>query len=87
MQLQFTAPDNLNLTDLSEAHRLFQHIQQTAIDSENRPIKPDEVATVSDRVIHALVWQHPHLNQVIQESLDDLRFKASAIKDYVQEQH
>jgi hypothetical protein len=70
-------PESLHLSDLPEVHRLIQHIQHTAIDSENTPITSQEVAAVSNRVIHALVWQYPHLNQVIQESLDDLRFKAS----------
>ena len=60
--------------ELIEVKRLLTHIEQTAIDSENTPIDAREVAMVTDRVVERIVWRDPHLQQVIQEALDDLRF-------------
>ena len=57
-----------------EMDRLVTYIAQNTIDSEQLPIQPDEVPAVVNCLIQRLIWQHTHLDQVLQESLDDLRF-------------
>ena len=57
-----------------EINRLLTYIGQNAIDSERSPIQPDEIPAVVNCLIQRLVWQHPHLDQVLQEILDDLRY-------------
>ncbi len=57
-----------------EMDRLVTYIAQNTIDSEQSLIKPDEVPAVVNCLIQRLIWQHTHLDQVLQESLDDLRF-------------
>ncbi|MCU0548427.1 MAG: hypothetical protein MUC48_03680 [Leptolyngbya sp. Prado105] len=65
----------VSTVELSKVKRLLTYIQQTAIDSENTPIQPSEVSIVADLMIQTLVLQHPHLDQIIQETLDALRFE------------
>ncbi len=57
-----------------EMDRLVTYIAQNTIDSEQSLIQPDEVPAVVNCLIQRLIWQHTHLDQVLQESLDDLRF-------------
>ncbi|MCU0552889.1 MAG: hypothetical protein MUC48_26460 [Leptolyngbya sp. Prado105] len=64
----------LSLDGLSAIEQLQNHIQQSAMDSENTPILSDEVSTVANLVIQRLVLHHSQLDQIIQEILDNLRF-------------
>lgn len=57
-----------------EINRLLTYIAQNTTDSEHSPIQQDEIPAVVNCLIQRLVWQHPHLDQVLQEILDDLRF-------------
>ncbi|MGG6268536.1 hypothetical protein ACQ4M3_25430 [Leptolyngbya sp. AN03gr2] len=57
-----------------EINRLLTYIGQNTADSEQSLIQPDEVPAVVNCLIQRLVWQHPHLDQVLQEILDDLRY-------------
>jgi hypothetical protein len=66
---------NSTVSELKEVKRLLTYIQQTGIDSENTPIHLSEVPIVADLMIQTLVLQHPHLDQIIQETLDALRFE------------
>lgn len=66
---------NITVSELKEVKRLLTYIQQTAIDSENTPIHLSEVPIVADLMIQTLVLRHPHLDQIIQETLDALRFE------------
>lgn len=65
-----------NLNELSEVNRLLDHIEKTAIDSENAPIHASEISTVANLVLNRIIWKHENLQQIIQEALDDLRFGA-----------
>ena len=58
-----------------EMDRLVTYIAQNTIDSEQSLIQPDEIPAVVDCLIQRLIWQHSHVDQVLQEILDDLRFK------------
>jgi hypothetical protein len=62
------------IEQLTAIKQLLTHIQQSAIDSENTPIVSAEVPSVVNLIVQRLVLQHPHLDQIIQEILDDLRF-------------
>ncbi|MCY6493385.1 hypothetical protein [Leptolyngbya sp. GGD] len=57
-----------------EINRLLTYIGQNTIDSERSLIQPDEIPAVVNCLIQRLIWQHPHLDQVLQEILDDLRY-------------
>lgn len=57
-----------------EINRLLTYIGQNTIDSERSLIQLDEVPAVVNCLIQRLIWQHPHLDQVLQEILDDLRY-------------
>lgn len=57
-----------------EINRLLTYIGQNTRDSERSPIQTDEIPAVVNCLIQRLVWQHPHLDQVLQEILDDLRY-------------
>jgi hypothetical protein len=61
---------------LAEVDRLLKHIQVTALDSEQTPIAAAEVPTIANAVVKRLVWGNPCLDQVVQEELDELRFRA-----------
>jgi hypothetical protein len=58
-----------------EINRLLTYIAQNTLDSEQSPIQSDEIPAVVNCLIQRLVWQQPHLDQVLQEILDDLRFR------------
>lgn len=58
----------------NEINRLLTYIGQNTIDSERSPIQPDEIPAVVNCLIQRLIWQYPHLDQVLQEILDDLRY-------------
>jgi hypothetical protein len=57
-----------------EINRLLTYIGQNTIDSERSLIQPNEIPAVVNCLIQRLIWQHPHLDQVLQEILDDLRY-------------
>ena len=46
-----------------------------AVDSENQPITDAEASQVMDILVQQRILSDKYLNQVIQENLDDLRFK------------
>jgi len=62
------------LQNLSDVNRLFTYVGQHAIDSEQMPIRPDEVPTIINQLIQQLVGGYPYLDQVLQELLNELRF-------------
>lgn len=62
-------------SSLVEIDRLVHYIQHHAVDSEHTPIQPDETIEIVNQLIQQLVWRYPHLDQVLQELLDDLRFR------------
>lgn len=70
-----TQPTTKTTFSLTEVDRLLSHIQATAIDSEQASITPGEVPVIANAVVRRLVWGDPCLNQVIQEELDELRFR------------
>lgn len=57
-----------------EINRLLTYIAQNTLDSERVLIQSDEIPAVVNCLIQRLIWQQPHLDQVLQEILDDLRF-------------
>ncbi|MEP0915363.1 hypothetical protein NC981_00910 [Leptolyngbya sp. DQ-M1] len=57
-----------------EINRLLTYIGQNTRDSERSLIQADEIPAVVNCLIQRLIWQHPHLDQVLQEILDDLRY-------------
>ena len=59
----------------NQVSRLVDYIGQHAIDSERQPIQSEEIPTVIDLVIEQLVWKYPYLDQVLQETLDELRYR------------
>ncbi len=58
----------------NEINRLLTYIGQNTLDSERMPIQSDEIPAVVNCLIQRLIWQQRHLDQVLQEILDDLRF-------------
>lgn len=69
------AISNDNLQGLAGVSRLVTHIQTSAIDSTQTPIRTEEVPAVTNSVIERLIWGYPYLDQVVQEELDELRFR------------
>ncbi|MDX2244948.1 MAG: hypothetical protein NW224_30095 [Leptolyngbyaceae cyanobacterium bins.302] len=67
--------DTTILYNLSEVNRLIVYIRQHTVDSEQTPICSDEIPTIANQLIQQLVWKSPHLDQVLQELLDELRFR------------
>jgi hypothetical protein len=67
--------ETVMLGNLAEVDRLILYIQQNAIDSEQQPVRMEEVPIVAGLVLQRLVWRSPNLEQVLQEVLDDLRFR------------
>jgi len=67
--------ETATLGDLAEVNRLILYIQQNAIDSEQQPVRTEEVSIVAGLLLQRLVWRSPNLEQVLQEVLDDLRFR------------
>ena len=65
------------LTQPSALAQLVSHIQETGIDSEGTPIVMGEVHQILENLVQHLILNCPNLNQVIQENLDDLRFKTA----------
>lgn len=57
-----------------ELDRLLTYIAENTQDSERSPIQANEIPAVVNCLIQRLIWQQPHLDQVLQEILDDLRF-------------
>jgi hypothetical protein len=60
---------------MKEVQRLISYIEQTAIDSEQMPIQPQEVGSVTHQVIQRLIWDAACLDQIVQEILDNQRFQ------------
>lgn len=69
------AISNESLQGLVGVSRLVTHIQTSAIDSTQIPIRIEEVPAIANSVIERLVWGYPYLDQVVQEELDELRFR------------
>ncbi len=69
------AISNDSLQGLVGVTRLVTHIQASALDSNQTPIRIEEVPVVTNSVIERLVWGYPYLDQVVQEELDELRFR------------
>jgi hypothetical protein len=67
--------ETVTLGDLAEVNRLILYIQQNAIDSEHQRVRREEVPIVAGLLLQRLVWHSPNLEQVLQEVLDDLRFR------------
>ncbi|NET33341.1 MAG: hypothetical protein F6K19_15195 [Cyanothece sp. SIO1E1] len=67
-----------NRTELTEVNRLLTHIQASVIDSEQTPIRPEEVPVIANLLIEQLIWQYPYLDQVLQELLDNLHFQEAS---------
>ncbi len=61
--------------NLTEVNRLLNHIESTAIDSEQTPVTPGEIPVVADAVVKRLVLGNSCLDQLVQEELDELRFR------------
>ena len=61
--------------NLSEVNQLIDYVRHHAVDSEQTPICSDEISIVTNRLIQQLIWNYPYLDQVLQEVLDDLRFR------------
>ena len=58
--------------------QLASQLRQTARDSENRPITEPEIAPTIERLVLQLVLNYRYLDEAIQETLDDLRFRETA---------
>ena len=67
--------ETVTLGNLAEVNRLILYIQQNAIDSEQQPVRTEEVPIVAGLLLQRLVWRSPNLEQVLQEVMDDLRFR------------
>jgi len=61
-----------------EVQRLLNYLQEQAVDSQKIPITSEELPTLAICLIHRMILQHPLLNEVIQEELDNLRYKIHA---------
>lgn len=61
-----------------EVQRLLNYLQEQAVDSQKIPITSEELPTLAICLIHRMILQHPMLNEVIQEELDNLRYKIHA---------
>ena len=55
--------------------QLACQLRKTARDSENQPITEAEIAPAIERLIQQLVLNYRYLDEAIQETLDDLRFR------------
>lgn len=62
------------MQQLDPMSRLVAYIGQHTVDSEQQPIHSEEIPTVVDHLIQQLVLKYPHLDEVLQETLDDLRY-------------
>jgi hypothetical protein len=63
-----------------EVHRLLNYLQEQAVDSQKIPVTSEELPTLAICLIHRLILQNPLLSEVIQEELDNLRYKIHASK-------
>jgi hypothetical protein len=61
--------------DLAEVRRLLSYLREQAVDSQNIPVTSEELPPLANCLISRLVVQNPLLNEVIQEELDNLRYK------------
>ena len=61
-----------------EVQRLLNYLQEQAVDSQKIPVTSEELPTLAICLIHRMILQHPLLNEVIQEELDNLRYKIHA---------
>lgn len=58
-----------------EVQRLLNYLQEQAVDSQKIPVTSEELPILAIFLIHRLVLQNPLLGEVIQEELDNLRYK------------
>lgn len=65
----------ITVYNLKEVSRLIAYIGQHTVDSEQTPICSDEIPTIVNQLIQQLIWKYPYLDQVLQELLDELRFR------------
>lgn len=63
-----------------EVQRLLKYLQEQAVDSQKIPVTSEELPTLAMCLIHRLILQNPLLSEVIQEELDNLRYKIHASK-------
>lgn len=65
---------NFKVQELSKVRQLLDYIERSTVDSEHGLIRAEEVSDVANLVIDQLIFKHPHLDQILQELLDELRF-------------
>jgi hypothetical protein len=58
-----------------EVQRLLNYLQEQAVDSQKIPVTSEELPTLVICLIHRLILQNPLLSEVIQEELDNLRYR------------
>lgn len=58
-----------------EVQRLLNYLQEQAVDSQKIPVTSEELPTLAICLIHRMILQHSLLNEIIQEQLDNLRYK------------
>jgi hypothetical protein len=58
-----------------EVQRLLIHLQEQAIDSKKIPVTSEELPTLALCLIDRMILLHPLLNEIMQEELDNLRYK------------
>ncbi|MDX2241849.1 MAG: hypothetical protein NW224_14280 [Leptolyngbyaceae cyanobacterium bins.302] len=63
-----------------EFQRLLNYLQEQAVDSQEIPVTSVELPTLAICLIHRMILQHPLLNEIIQEELDNLRYKIHGSK-------
>ena len=66
------------LTKPSALFQLASHIQTTGCDSESNPITDSEASQVLELLIQQRLLSYEHLNEIIQEALDQVRFSEDA---------
>ncbi|MDX2243306.1 MAG: hypothetical protein NW224_21715 [Leptolyngbyaceae cyanobacterium bins.302] len=66
-----------------EVQRLLNYLREQAVDSQKIPVTSEELPTLAMCLIHRLILQNPLLSEVIQEELDNLRYKIHASKSPV----
>lgn len=72
----FTHPiKTMHSSNFWEVQRLLTYLQEQAVDSQSIPITSGELPVLANCLIHCLVIQNPLLSEMIQEELDNLRYK------------
>jgi hypothetical protein len=60
---------------LVEVQWLLNHLRQQAVDSQKIPVTSEELPTLALCLIDRMILLHPLLNEIMQEELDNLRYK------------